>query len=65
MDIEDEEPWLRRTIGHLRKALPLVGPNRRAEAALQTLARAMERRLETLANTAACIRSMKTVAPGG
>ena len=48
MDIEDEEPWLRRTIGHLRKALPLVGPNPRAEAALQTLARAMERRLETL-----------------
>ena len=26
MDVEDEEPWLRRTIEHLRKALPLVGP---------------------------------------
>jgi hypothetical protein len=48
MDIEDEEPWLRATIGHLHKAIPLAGTNPRAEAALQTLARAMERRLAAL-----------------
>jgi hypothetical protein len=48
MDIEDEEPWLRATIGHLRKAIPLVGTKPRAEAALQTMAKAMERRLAAL-----------------
>ena len=48
MNIEDEEPWLRATIGHLHKAIALVGTNPRAEASLQTLARAMERRLTPL-----------------
>jgi len=48
MDIDEEEPWLRKAIGHLRKAIRLVGANPRAEAALQTLAKAMERRLAAL-----------------
>ena len=48
MDIEDEEPWLCIAIGHLRKAIRLVGANPRAVATLQTLAKAMERRLAAL-----------------
>jgi hypothetical protein len=48
MDIDEEEPWLRTAIGHLRKAIQLVGANPRAEVALQTSAKAMERRLAAL-----------------
>jgi hypothetical protein len=47
MEIEDEEPWLRAKIGYLRMIIPLVA-NPRAEAGLQTLAKAMERRLAVL-----------------
>ena len=49
MDIEDEEPWLRAKMGYLRMIIPLVA-NPRAEAGLQTLARAMETRLAALEN---------------
>ena len=48
MDRDDEEPWLRATIKHLRKAIPLARANPRAEAALHTLAKAMETRLAAL-----------------
>jgi hypothetical protein len=47
MDLEDEEPWLRARIAYLRMVIPLVA-NPRAEASLQKLAAAMEKRLAAL-----------------
>jgi hypothetical protein len=46
-DLEDEESWLRARVGYLRMVIPLVG-NPRAEASLQKLAAAMEKRLAAL-----------------
>jgi hypothetical protein len=43
MDLEHEEPCLRATITYLRMIIPIVA-NPRAEASLQKLANAMERR---------------------
>jgi hypothetical protein len=47
MELEDEQSWLQAKIAYLRMIIPLVA-NPRAEAGLQTLAKAMETRLSAL-----------------
>jgi hypothetical protein len=47
MEIEDEQSWFRAKIAYLRMIIPLVAIPR-AEAGLQTLAKAMDARLAAL-----------------
>lgn len=47
MDLQDEEPWLRARIANLRLIMPLV-PHPHAQARLQALLAAMEKRLASL-----------------
>ena len=47
MELEDEESWLQARITYLRMVIPLVA-NPRAEASLQKLASAMEKRRAAL-----------------
>ena len=47
MELEDEESWLQARIAYLRMVIPLVA-NPRAEASLQKLASAMEKRRAAL-----------------